>query len=593
MTRQLENHTIKSNLLSNEKDILFDAIKFFDASLIDFYQFINQEEDHKFQESTQKIESAYQIISTKYANSEKMKMENYIHSFKDIFTSTHLLLLSQGLSDTSGREGDFQKYTHSIEEKIRQLQLNETLSFLFLLQRYKKDFVYSQEPRYIEMFDKGIKDLQGSLAKNQIPEEAYKEIQNNILAYQNTFKEYSKVTFNVKNELSRLRELEKQFRAYTADLMHFLKDREEEIIKNSQKQLEIQKISQVIISIASLGISLWAWFFLQKFFRPLQQIIRAMENISAKNLVLQFNELHAKTEVDVLVNAFFHFFKDFKELIQGVQKKSSELSQQVSILDKDSQNTMQNSSLQAAGIREVVSTLEDNDKLMKIVENKIGDVSNSAQQVDKEVTQGSVLLQDQINQMEQIRSSNNETLEKIKALGESINSIWEVVNIISSIAGQTKIIAFNAEIEASSAGDAGKSFQIVATEIRRLADSTVISTDKIKQKIEEIQQSSDVLVTISDKSSVKIESGYDISKKLQDVFVKIQTSSSYSASSSNEINTLIKQQASASEQILITMKQLSEGTNHFVDLSKNTKESSLKISHVAENISSISRSYTT
>ena len=72
-----------------------------------------------------------------------------------------------------------------------------------------------------------------------------------------------------------------------------------------------------------------------------------------------------------------------------------------------------------------------------------------------------------------------ETISGIKMLGEKIESIWDIVNIINGIADQTKIIAFNAELEASAAGEAGKNFQIVATEIRRLADSTVSSTNEI------------------------------------------------------------------------------------------------------------------
>ena len=69
-----------------------------------------------------------------------------------------------------------------------------------------------------------------------------------------------------------------------------------------------------------------------------------------------------------------------------------------------------------------------------------------------------------------------------------MNGIWDIVGIINNVADQTKIIAFNAELEASSSGEAGKNFHIVATEIRRLSDTILDSIKEIKIVIDEIQK---------------------------------------------------------------------------------------------------------
>ncbi|MBQ3669969.1 MAG: hypothetical protein II921_00640, partial [Treponema sp.] len=142
------------------------------------------------------------------------------------------------------------------------------------------------------------------------------------------------------------------------------------------------------------------------------------------------------------------------------------------------------------------------------------------------------------------------------------------------------IIAFNAELEASSAGEAGKNFHIVATEIRRLADGIIGGTKEIKEKINEIQQSSDNLILASESGTEKIAQGYERAKILSARFESIKNASEVTAASAKDISTIIQQQAVASEQILITLRQISAGVENFTAATEN-------ISTAAQNLKTI------
>lgn len=83
----------------------------------------------------------------------------------------------------------------------------------------------------------------------------------------------------------------------------------------------------------------------------------------------------------------------------------------------------------------------------------------------------------------------NRTDMIMKQLGVSSNEVGEVVKVIASIAGQTKLLALNATIEAARAGDAGRGFAVVAKEVKELAADTARSTEDITQKIDAIQKS--------------------------------------------------------------------------------------------------------
>ncbi|MBP5156522.1 MAG: hypothetical protein ILP18_01435, partial [Treponema sp.] len=155
------------------------------------------------------------------------------------------------------------------------------------------------------------------------------------------------------------------------------------------------------------------------------------------------------------------------------------------------------------------------------------------------------------------------------------------VTLINSVADQAKIIAFNAELEASSAGEAGKNFHIVATEIRRLADGIIDGTKEIKEKINEIQQSSDSLILASENGTVKIEEGCDTAKSLEERFESIKNASEVTAASAGDITTIIQQQAAASEQILITLKQIAAGIENFTAATESISTASQNLKAIA------------
>lgn len=100
----------------------------------------------------------------------------------------------------------------------------------------------------------------------------------------------------------------------------------------------------------------------------------------------------------------------------------------------------------------------------------------------------------------QAEASNSRTSMAVKEAGqadelmgqltESAREVGEVVELIKAIASQTNLLALNATIEAARAGDAGKGFAVVAGEVKGLATQTAQATDRIRQKVEEIQAAS-------------------------------------------------------------------------------------------------------
>ena len=183
------------------------------------------------------------------------------------------------------------------------------------------------------------------------------------------------------------------------------------------------------------------------------------------------------------------------------------------------------------------------------------------------VRSGSEALRSNLRDLQEIRNANTLTIEGIKELSKKINGIWDIVGIISTVADQTKIIAFNAELEAASSGEAGKNFHIVATEIRRLSDNIIDSIKEIKTVIGEIQTASDRLILDSEKATRQIDAGCKSAKSLEGGFENLMVSAQAAATDSIDIQNQAGKIGYAGDKIFSNLQQIAQGIEKF---SQNT-----------------------
>lgn len=220
-------------------------------------------------------------------------------------------------------------------------------------------------------------------------------------------------------------------------------------------------------------------------------------------------------------------------------------------------------------IKTVLEMMTKQNSLTEDISDKMSDVATVAQETSNNVTNGAATLTTNIQKLLEIKTANNHNIDGIKNLSRKIESIWDLVTLIMNIADQAKIIAFNAELEASSAGESGKNFHIVATEIRRLANNIIDGTKEIKDQITDIQKSSNELILLSENGTNKVKEGCETAEQLEDRFNKMRSASEVSSESTLDISNIIKKQLTSSEQTLITLKQVVAQIEEYSQTMKN------------------------
>jgi methyl-accepting chemotaxis protein len=337
-------------------------------------------------------------------------------------------------------------------------------------------------------------------------------------------------------------------------------------------------IFAVLTALIAFIIVIFSSAVITKSTRSLKQLFKSLDN-NDLSLVLT---VQSQDEFGELMDAFNRFLGKLRNAFVSFNQDASRVSTSVYDLSAAAKELTTTANEQAAGVSEIVSTMEDNKNMSGQVAEKTAEVADLAVKTRELSKRGTELRDVNQDMMQDIRDQNDKIIDEIKNLADMLSRISEVIGIIDGIADQTKLIAFNASLEASSSGEAGARFAVVASEIRRFADNVVDSTAEIKQKIEEVQAASQTLIMEANNGSIQIDEGYDRMVEQKEVFENIVVNSENVAIRSRQISDLSKQQEYASSQIFATLQEISAGVKQFVVATASA-------SKIADNLNAMSQ----
>ncbi len=174
---------------------------------------------------------------------------------------------------------------------------------------------------------------------------------------------------------------------------------------------------------------------------------------------------------------------------------------------------------------------------------------------------GANVVQRSIEGMNTIRNQIQETSKRIKRLGESSQEIGDIVGLINDIADQTNILALNAAIQASMAGEAGRGFAVVADEVQRLAERSAAATRQIETLVKTIQADTNEAVSSMESTTSEVVKGAKLAKDAGEALDEVQNVSNTLADLIQNISNAARQQATSAGHISSTMNIIQDITS--------------------------------
>ncbi|MBE9229313.1 MCP four helix bundle domain-containing protein [Phormidium sp. LEGE 05292] len=176
---------------------------------------------------------------------------------------------------------------------------------------------------------------------------------------------------------------------------------------------------------------------------------------------------------------------------------------------------------------------------------------------------------------------------QISHLNQQTAQISSISNLVSEIAIQTNMLALNAAVEAVRAGDLGKGFAIVASEIRQLANQSKQSAQKINTLIADIQTTINTTVMVTDDGTKTVEDGVKIAQQTASAFAGVTDAVNHVFLNSQQISLSSQQQAIAIEQVVEAMNALNLAAKETASGINQTQVTMQQLNEAALNLKAI------
>jgi len=306
------------------------------------------------------------------------------------------------------------------------------------------------------------------------------------------------------------------------------------------------------------------------FVKPIRRASEAAQRLSTYDLTVSVNS-RREDEIGQLLNFLKLMAERFRDVISMISDTAQKLTGSIGDISSEISDQASIASEQSASVSQITATMAQLSSSFTQIAEHSDSVAKIADESLQNTKKGADAVKNIMVKMDDIHKDNQKNISQIIDLGKKSKEISKVMEIINTITDQTKLIAFNAALEASSAGDAGKRFGVVAMEIRRLADSVMESTDEIESKISEIQSAVDNMIVGSEKSTRGILQGLEYSTQTAAKLTDIVKGSQTTVDAAKQISLSTQQQKIASEQVLIALREIDKGA----------EQSSRSISHLS------------
>jgi aerotaxis receptor len=342
-------------------------------------------------------------------------------------------------------------------------------------------------------------------------------------------------------------------------------------------------LDNFVAAIAGMGTllvvvaSLWLRSSIKKF---MGKTSSALGNIAEGNFIFSVG-VDNRDEFGRTLNEIESMRINLRAIIADVMLAAKTVDSGSKLVVSEMQNLLQRSTDQADRVTGMSAATEQMHQSIAHASELTQAASDMADATSATVQRGSQHMGNSIASVEKIVQVVNNSRTTLLNLTDSTQRIGQISMTIKDVADQTNLLALNAAIEAARAGEQGRGFAVVADEVRKLAERTSRSTLDISETVQNIKDITIAAVNTLENAVTEVARGTQHIQESSDNLTDILKASNKGKEMSNEISTMLQEQAVAMQDIAQHMSEIFTLASDNADGVSKTKDTTEKLAHTA------------
>jgi twitching motility protein PilJ len=325
--------------------------------------------------------------------------------------------------------------------------------------------------------------------------------------------------------------------------------------------------------------------YTQKLQAELFQFLNNIEGASSGDLTVraEINE----GEIGIVADFFNSIIESLRDIVLQVKEATSKVNTSVGDNEISIRQVAQETLEQANQIAQTLNAVEEMTHSIQQVADNAKLAAEVSQNASRTAANGGEAIDKTVQSILQLRETVAATAKKVKRLGESSQEISKVVSLINQIAMQTNMLAINASIEASRAGEEGRGFAVVAEEVGELAIKSAEATKEIEEIVETIQEETAEVVKAMEVGTAQVVEGtrlvedtklsldqiVEVSRQIDLLLQSISTTTVSQAKTSSAVSQLMEKIAQVSERTSTASARVSQSLEETVTIAEQLQAS--------------------
>lgn len=365
----------------------------------------------------------------------------------------------------------------------------------------------------------------------------------------------------------------------------------QERIKHAQLLAERNfKLTLLMVVLSVLVMSVIYFWMNKNVIRPLNRVVNFTLQIGSGDLTGRI-ENTSQNELGDLARAFNQMVGNLRSIAEQLQQANHSLGDASKDILSAAVQQSNSSNEQAAAINETSATVSELKETSRQSEQRAQEVVETAGRSVEHSRRGTQSVKDSVRGMEGIQDQVGKIASNIMALSEQTEAIGDIISTVNDIAEQSNVLAVNASIEAAKAGEYGRGFEVVAREVKSLADQSKEATSQIRLLLMEIKKATTATVMATEEGQKRAEQGVLLVGQAGENIEKLSEAIEESARAAKQIAITSHQQSVGIDQIAIAIENIRQATTENVASVRQTEKAAKGLNDLAGNLQEISGRY--